>query len=133
MQHLRGVVSDAFTTQSSLILETYSLCDTSQQRFSKTLQFIDINSLGGEYLFTEKISSCTQFHYIFFSPLFERYQFLFCLLRGNCSKQLDLQLKLQTALFLGMFVVLRSLLMRNWWDRHGMVRRIVLGKYAEHF
>ena len=45
MEHLRGVASDAFTTHSSLILETYVLRNKIQQQFSKALYFVDTNSL----------------------------------------------------------------------------------------
>ena len=30
-------------------------------------------------------------------------------------------------------MVLRSLFRRNWWDKHGIVHRIVLIKYVEYF
>ena len=52
MEHLRGVASDAFTTHSSLILESYALSDKIQWEFSKTLQFIDTDS--PESVFTER-------------------------------------------------------------------------------
>ena len=39
------------------MLETQTLCDTRQQQFSNTLQFIDANSPEGEYLFSERNGS----------------------------------------------------------------------------
>ena len=54
MEHLRRVASVAFTTHSSLILETYILRDRIQLQSSKALYSVDTNSLESEYLFTEK-------------------------------------------------------------------------------
>ena len=54
MEHLWGVASDAFTTHSSLILETHILRDKIQLQLSKEFYFVDTNSVESEPLFTEK-------------------------------------------------------------------------------
>ena len=70
MEQLRGVASDAFTTHSSLILETYILHDKIQYQFSKAVYFVDTNSLESEYLFTEKKLAAVLSSIIFSLALF---------------------------------------------------------------
>ena len=78
MEHHRGVASDAFTTHSSLILETYTLCNKIEQQFLKMLQFMDTNSV-----FLLKKNQQLFLVPLFFLQLFFRtlksYQFLFSL------------------------------------------------------
>ena len=58
MEHLRGVSSDAYTTHSSLILETYILRDKIEKQFSKALYFFGTNSLEVSIVLLKKISNC---------------------------------------------------------------------------